>query len=204
MRRQVIAVAAFLFYPLWSHLAVVSGYPEWSVAGLVIPVAVAITLLAPPGHRCSWPGLALLGGVILAACLDLFARLPMALYLYPIVVPLIGAWFFGHTLLPGRTPLVTQFVYRVRGDCGPKRIRYTRAVTIGWTILFGVLAIGSLALALFADLHTWSLFTNGVNYVVIGLGFIVEFVVRRFVFPDSEGPREYIASLLRTDFRELG
>lgn len=201
--RRIGASLIILLYPIWSHFVIAAGHAGFSLPGLAVLVAAALILR--DGRLPRSPGPICVVGVILAAgVFDLFSGVPVALYVPPIGIPLFLAWIFGRTLVPGRRPLIRVFAEDVMGRDDPARHRYMRALTWFWTLLLGGLALQAILLALFADVVVWSLFANGINYGIMALAFLGEFVVRcwRFGLPDRPG--EFWWRLVQTDFRRLG
>lgn len=201
--RPGIAALPVLLYPGWSHLCVAYDVPGYSVPGLAVLLACAIGLRGLDGR----PGIAALLGVGLVAAVavsDLVTTTPLALYLPPILVPATLAWLFGCSLLPGRTALITHFAVSVMGHDTPEVARYTRGVTIYWTLVFLALALEALLLAVYGSWLQWSLFTNGINYLVVVVAFLAELLVRRLRFGRITPIREFLSRLVRTDFRRLG
>ena len=72
------------------------------------------------------------------------------MYLPPVLVNLALMALFGKTLLSGATPLVSRVASLWRGTLDPVVSRYTRRVTIAWTVFFALMALESIGLALFA------------------------------------------------------
>ena len=64
--------------------------------------------------------------------------------------------------------------------------RYTRQVTLAWSIFFGTMALVSTALFFAAPVKVWSGFANFLTAPLIALMFIVEYAVRRRMLPDVE------------------
>ena len=85
-----------------------------------------------------------------------------------------------------RCVLCTRFADRLHGPLTPAERRYTRQVTLAWTLLFVALMLTTLGLYLAAPLATWSLFVNFVTFPVIMAMFVVEFAVRRRVLPPAD------------------
>ena len=111
------------------------------------------------------------------------------------VVYLSLAWVFGHTLLPGHQPLVTGLATRVHGPLPPEIVEHTRYVTWAWT-LFCLMQVGlSAALYSFAGIDAWSLFITVLNIPLLGLMFLLEYVVRVLRFPQH--PQASIAQAIR-------
>jgi uncharacterized membrane protein len=63
---------------------------------------------------------------------------------------------FGHTLLPGREPLITRFRRLEEGFVAPVFVSYTRFLTILWVVLFAVATAVSLAAASWGNVALWS------------------------------------------------
>ena len=72
------------------------------------------------------------------------------------------------------------------GALGPAMARYTRQVTLAWSIFFGAMALASTALFFGAPVSVWSTFANFFTGPLIALMFIAEYAVRRRVLPDVE------------------
>lgn len=201
--RRIAASLVILVYPLWSHIVIASGQPGWSLPGLAVLIAVALTIRdgALPRSPAAW---VVITAFAAAGFLDLYLGTPFALYAPPILIPAFIAWVFGRTLLPGRRPMVQRFAEDVMNRDDPERLGYMRALTWFWTLLLAGLAVQALLLALFASPVTWSLFANGINYGIVVLAFIGEFLVRCARYGIRDQPGEFWIRLLQTDFRRLG
>jgi uncharacterized membrane protein len=90
-------------------------------------------------------------------------------------------WLFGHTLLPGREPLVTRFARIMRrGDMPDQVLSFTRSTTLAWALFFALIATVSVGLYVGASVEAWSTFANLLNSPLIGLMFAGEYAVRRY------------------------
>ena len=87
-------------------------------------------------------------------------------------------WLFGHTLWHGKEPLVTRLARRVHGTLPAELVAYTRRVTYAWCVFFAAQMIISVLLFNFASLDNWSLFINVLNFPLLALMFIGEYVYR--------------------------
>lgn len=166
-----------------------------SVMGLVVAIV-----------RAS-PALALLFGALLAAALSLWwwGDEAALVYVPPVLANLAMMVLFWRTLRPGSTPIVARVASLWRGPLDREVAAYTRRVTVAWTVFFAVMAVESAALALFAPLHVWSLFTNGLNYVFVVLFFVIEYRLRLVCLPRHEhlSFRDFCRLLASTDLRSL-
>ncbi len=81
-------------------------------------------------------------------------------------------------------------------DEGPA---YCRAVTRAWVWFFAVNATVCAVLAIAAPVAWWALYTGLLAYILIGLGFTIEFIVRKRTFRrfGSSLPDRLLARLLR-------
>ena len=99
---------------------------------------------------------------------------------------LLLAAIFGRTLAAGREPLCTRFA-RLMHDHLPAEVeRYTRHVTVAWTIFFVALFTLSSALYFGGFLAAWSYLANILSPFLIAAMFVVEYIVRHRVLPDWE------------------
>jgi uncharacterized membrane protein len=171
----VLVVALLCLYTFASHVAATGGavaYAWLAWSSLVIGVALALPWKAGLAFA-----LAFLGPVPWLPS-DALLKVP------PVVIYLALAAWFGRTLLPGREPLISRFASLERGELEPVLARYTRRLTAVWTAFFVAMALLSAALALAADGETWSIFTNGVNYLLMAVLFLGEYVYRRLRYSE--------------------
>ncbi|HEY0666088.1 MAG TPA: hypothetical protein VGD24_08485 [Gallionella sp.] len=87
-------------------------------------------------------------------------------------------WLFARTLGGEREPLITTIARKVHGTLKPEIERYTRTVTIAWTLFFAMQVAASLILFTFAPLEIWSTYVNLLNVPLIILMFIIEYIYR--------------------------
>jgi uncharacterized membrane protein len=91
---------------------------------------------------------------------------------------LLMTWFFARTLRGGREPLITTIARKVHGSLKPEIERYTRIVTLAWSLFFAMQVAVSMTLFAFAPLEVWSTYVNLLNVPLIILMFIVEYIYR--------------------------
>jgi uncharacterized membrane protein len=194
---------SLILYPFLVHAAVVLDSPwlEWAAIMLL-----GWNLLAPwLVRRTPWayPAAALMiaggTGFVVLGDGQLF------LYAAPVLIFVALFWLFGQTLLPGRRPLITVIADAIRGPLPASVVRYTRRLTLFWVSLFALMALANLLLALLAPAMVWSLFTNFISYLLIGLVFLVEWLFRQWYLGDDEPLtwRQYLRGMLRLDYRRL-
>lgn len=91
---------------------------------------------------------------------------------------------FARTLARDRVPLCTQVALRVHGTLPVDAFRYTRQVTIAWTIFFAVTTALIMLLFLAAPSRIWSAFANFGIPILVFIMFVIENRVRRRVLPN--------------------
>ena len=173
--RSALVIALLALYSVASHVAAtsgVAGYAWLAWSSLVCGVALAL-----PWKAGLALALALIGPMPWIPAAWLLAVPPVVIYLA------LAVWF-GRTLLPGRVPLISRFASLERGDLEPVLARYTRRLTAIWTAFFLAMATLAAVLAVLADGHTWSLFTNGLSYLLMGVLFFGEYAYRRLRYSE--------------------
>ena len=103
---------------------------------------------------------------------------------------------FARTLRAGPS-LVETFARLQHPDLSAAQVRHCRAFTGVWSAFFLVNGGISLWLALQTDLWRWTLYTGLIAYLLMGVVFATEFVVRSWRF------RNYQGSLFEPLFRRL-
>jgi uncharacterized membrane protein len=161
----------------------------WSLATVVGPMEVfALAGLWRGGQR--W----LAGGLGLAAMLLLvgiglgvvrFSTQWLYLVQHVVIHSSLGL-LFGTSLRAGRQPLVTGLAQRVHRHLPAKQLRYTRQVTVAWTVYFVLMTALSMGLFIGAPLATWSLFANLLTPVALVGMFVGEYLLRYRLHPDFE------------------
>ena len=178
-RWQRVLGNSVLLYPLLMHFLIIHGHLAAALIGLAAMglVAAGAALQQPQGR---WQAL-LYAAIAVAALVNLGAGSELALYLPPVAFNLLFAAVFARTLRAGAVPMVERFMRLHHGeDMTPALHRYARRLTIAWTVLFVAGALTAVLLAMFASLESWSLFANVINYLLIVLLFIGQFVFGYF------------------------
>jgi uncharacterized membrane protein len=187
--RTALAVAASVAFALAAHAAIVEGLsaPTGALLALV-PLALLLFLMARRSAR-RWAGVAVLAAGAAVAWLAFPAlklNFPSLFFVEHAGGQLLLAFIFGRTLARGEEPLVTQFARAFHGELPPEALRYTRGVTIAWTVFFCALFTVSCALYFAGLREAWSLLANIAGPILVGAMFVGEYLVRHRVLPDLE------------------
>ena len=134
----------------------------------------ALTGKRRPGSR--WMATVAIMFCLLLALFDS----PALLRWYPVLISSFMLALFGSSLIFG--PPIVERLARVREPHLPaKGIRYTRQVTIAWSVFFLCNGLCAAALTLWAPLSWWTLYTGLISYGLIGLMFAIEWLIRQRV-----------------------
>jgi uncharacterized membrane protein len=183
-----------------SNAVLVAAYPLAVYFGLLHlsarSLGLVLMLLLLPGLAIKWRGarredlwvvarvpLSVLLIVGLAALLD-DRRFVLAV---PVLINAALLYNFASSL--STTPLVERFARMQDPQLGPEQVRYCRSVTRVWCAFFVFNGALSAALAVYASVSLWALYTGLLAYLLIGLLATAEYVVRKARF------REYGAGL---------
>ncbi len=93
---------------------------------------------------------------------------------------------FGRSLRSGDVALCTRLADRLHGPLSAAEVRYSRQVTLAWTVFFTTLGAIIVGLYVAAPLALWSGFVNFVTLPLVAAMFAVEHIVRRRVLPQTE------------------
>jgi len=165
---------AGIAYPFWVHAMLARATSVW---GIMLPwIALWLLRSLTPGARQQGnrllPLLALIGCLILA-----LANSTHALRWYPVLISGILLVLFGSSLLYG--PPVIERIARLRHpDLPPAAVRYTRKVTQVWCGFFLFNGLVAAATALWAPWSWWTSYNGCISYVLLGLVFAGEWLLR--------------------------
>ncbi len=169
------------------HLALVGGV-EPGVGALLSVVPLALLALWAARRMRRHAALAVAG---LALALGLGGGVVEGQFASVFFVEHAGANLllgivFGRTLAGGREPLCTTFARAVHGELPPEVVRYSRRVTIAWTLFFATIFTLSCILFLGRFLAAWSILANIATPVLVALMFVLEYFIRHRVLPKWE------------------
>ncbi len=178
-------IAGFILYPLIVHYSITHDTPILTSLYLTLLLSLlAMLKTARQQHQQTvlFGSLALLTGIA-----SLSGHALLVIYSLPLLILGLLLFVFANSLTEGNTPYITHLAQLIREQpLAPAVCKYTKSVTIAWTILFLLLLLELLLLLLFAPLYVWSYATNFFNYALIVLFFVAEYIVRRIHLRDVE------------------
>lgn len=146
---------------------------------VVILVLLALLRLFLNKNKTALGSVIIVGSVALVVLLLSYDGL-LAVKAYPVAVSLGLAFGFIWSLF--YPPSAIERIARLtEPNLNAHGVGYTRKVTICWIMFFVVNAVISSYTALYTDLATWTLYNGFISYVLMGLLFSIEFIVRYFV-----------------------
>lgn len=158
----------------------------------------------------AWLGFSLVAVVAVGVALNGQAR--VYLHVLPVLAFLLLALFFGRTLRRGSVPLVTRIAAAARHlepheiDQMPADLyRYTRRITLVWTLGFLIFAIEDLVLLRLTLPTQTAVAVNLGNLVAVALFMVLEYLYhsRRYPNPTHRHFGDFLRDILRYDYRQL-
>ena len=184
-----VGIALSAAFAVLAHAALVEGVsPAVGAALSTLPLVLLVLWFARrTRHRAAIVIAALAVGLALWLGWGRLERhFPDLLFVEHAASNLFLAVLFGRTLAGGREPLITTFARLVHGSLPPEVLRYTRSVTIAWTLFFAALFTASCALYLTGERAAWSVLANFATPIGVGAMFAIEYAVRHRVLPHWE------------------
>ena len=167
-----MTVILTVLYPLALWFGAGRVEPRW-LAG-VLRAAAATRLPAMKNSPLArWS----VAGALVLAALTVWGNALLPLKLYPVLVNLVLLAVFGYSLLAPPS-MVERLALLREPSLSPAARAYTRRVTQVWCGFFALNGAAALGTALWASQALWSLYTGVIAYVLMGLLFGIEFLVR--------------------------
>ena len=170
MPTALLAILA-LVYPVLVYIGLLHFPPKW--VGIAITVLLQRKLSADM-RNTMYPAILL---AIACAMASVFLNHAGALKLIPVVINLACLIGFASTL---RHPpsMIERFARLKEPQLSDTAVAYTRQVTIVWCAFFLLNCSVSLYTALFTSMATWTLYNGLIAYLLLGLLFAGEYLVR--------------------------
>jgi uncharacterized membrane protein len=137
--------------------------------------------------------LAILGLILVGVILD-DRRYVLAM---PVLINTVLLLTFGPTLRPGAVPMIERFARMQDPELGPDKQAHCRQFTWVWCGFFALNGGLAAVLALWAPIAWWATYTGLVAYVLMGILFTVEYVIRKARFREyGRGPHDRLLARL--------
>lgn len=179
------------------------GNADFNAVVAVLPVMAALfmTLWRVPQWIWRVGGVLLVLGLLAWFWPSLRSNVPLLYYLQHLGIHVALGVFFGKSLLGPGEALITRMARRIFShELSERKVRYTRNVTLAWTVFFFANALVSTLLFILAPPAIWSVHANLLTGPLIGVMFLVEHLWRLCVLPPHERPG--LADVVRAYRRE--
>lgn len=175
MRWRIALVwLATLLYPLVIYFGLGRFEPRWLALLLLAIVLARAAISRDP----VW--LAAAAGALILVVVSALANQILPLKLYPVLVNAVMLGVFSLSLR--HPPSAIERIARLREpDFPPEAIVYTRKVTIVWCLFFIANGAIAFATALWASDRVWATYNGLIAYLLMGLLFVGEWLVRQRV-----------------------
>jgi uncharacterized membrane protein len=188
------AAVAYASASLW--LMTRTPPASWTPVALIVPMlAFAAAGAWRSGRRNSGAAaLVTAGGLVVLAARG-GAAAPERIFLAEhLTIHGLLALSFGLTLRPGVRPLIARLADRLHGGLTPAQERYTRHVTLAWTIYFVAMMVVSALLFATLPFRLWALCANLGTPLALVAMFAGEYWLRFRLHPEFErsSPRDMI------------
>lgn len=188
--RFLSALLVVAYAPAAYYTATHVQQSPWAVAIALGPLALATLIFVRKALGLAAFAAAALALPYLAYSFraELQDHVALTYYLQHLGMMLCGALVFGLSLLGPRVPLCTRFARYGHEVMTDELQRYTRQVTLAWTLFFLAMAVVSSAL-FFSPLPfaLWSAFDTLLTLPLVALMFAAEYGVRRCLLPHESG-----------------
>ncbi len=167
-----LTILLTLLYPLAIWLGHGKIEPRWLACLLLLAAATRLPGLKL-GKSARWS----VACALLLAAIAIWQNALLPLKLYPVLVNAVFLAIFGYSLL-NPPPIIERLARLQEPDLPAAAIGYTRRVTQVWCGFFvfnGSIALGT---ALWASEAVWSLYTGVIAYVLMGILFGGEYLLR--------------------------
>jgi len=165
-------------YPFFVYFGLMRFSPV--TIGIVLVLFLGLRLWLQRGHKQKKLELGVYAIVLAALVILLLIDGMLAIKAYPVIISLSFALVFGYSLI--FPPTIIEKIARLREpDLDAYGVTYTRRVTVAWILFFVLNAIISLWTALYASLAVWTTYNGFISYILIGLMFGGEYILRQFV-----------------------
>lgn len=194
MKKTVLFGLLLVSYFAVAHIALTSdGGQQWAALIAIIPITMwwlkaLFARNASSLRRCT---ILLIGAVGIGLGWWFWSRwVGYAEWVYllqSVGSMLLMASLFGVSLTMKEGDWVTRLATIIHGGSLPPEIaRYTRSVTVAWTIFFLFMAATSMTLFASGQREWWSAFINLFSWPLVAAAFLVEYGIRKLLHPNFE------------------
>lgn len=194
MKKTVFLGLLLVSYFVVAHIALTAdGGEQWAALIAIIPVAIwwlkaLFARTASSVRRCTVLFIGMVGGGLGGWYWSRWVGYAEWVYLLQSAGSmLLMASVFGVSLTMKEGDWVTRLATIIHGGSLPPEIaRYTRSVTVAWTLFFLLMAATSMTLFASGQREWWSAFINLFSWPLVAAAFLVEYGIRKLLHPNFE------------------
>lgn len=178
----LIAVLFAVLYPFLMYWGL--GHLAPRVLGLIVLVfaVVRIGLVYRLDRESVRKSIPLFAAILISCLTSVLLNNSRFLLFIPVFISLTFLVAIGQSLIWPPT-FIETFARRDFPILPPTAVRYCRKVTLAWCLFLGANALITTGLALAAPHAWWALYCGLISYLLMGLLFGVEFLIRKRIEP---------------------
>jgi len=185
--RAVLLTAGLISYDLLCYYGTTHEAPALTTGLALTPAFMIVIGLA---WRARGKTGALVAAAACAAALWPLWRLLTQHFPLLLLAQQLSMWgvlflMFARTLRAGRVPLCTEWADRLHGPLKPAEQRYTRHVTLAWSLFFAGMGLTGALLFVLAPPRYWSAFNHLWALPLVALMFLGEYGIRHVALPST-------------------
>ncbi len=160
-------------------------FPPYIIGFFLIAIII-LRLLIGKAAQIKWPEIMVLVCSLLLIVILLPLNDQLAIKIYPLTISFGFALIFIYSLFYPPN-IIERFARIVEPELNANGVKYTQKVTVFWVMFFILNGCVSIWTALYCDIYIWTLYNGFISYVLIGILFAGEFVIRQFVKQNHVG-----------------
>jgi len=195
-----LALLVSVCYPFVVHYLVVTE--QYLFAGIYIIVMMLLIGIQKILYGNRSLAIGLIFFAVIVSCL-LYYQTRLIIFIPPVIIPLALAIIFGRTLIGDQTAFITIISQKmISRPLFEEEKKYTRFITYLWVSFFLFLVVESIMVAFTYSIETWSYVTNFLNYILVVVFSLSEYVLRRVILHHIEHPSfiGFIKQLIHVQF----
>lgn len=167
-----VAYPFIVYFGLWY-------FPPYIIGGFLIAIIILRLVMGRSAHK-PWPELMVLAASMVFILVLLPLNDQLAIKIYPLTISFGFALIFIYAMISPPN-VIEKFARLMQPDLNLRGVEYTRKVSIIWIVFFILNGCVSAWTAIYCDIEIWTLYNGFISYVLMGILFGGEFVIRQFV-----------------------
>lgn len=176
---RILLILCMISFPLIVYLGLQGGWDK-ALGYALIGLGVFRAVLALVAHQKPKSEIAMAVPLIALGSAAIALNNAELLFLYPVMMSFGLCSVFALSLrFP--PPLIERLARLKEPDLPPFAVQYCRKVTWVWTVFLMINGMIALSTVLYGDQETWALYNGLISYILMGLLFVGEMLIRQRV-----------------------